>query len=135
LIDELCERLAASGIPDTIQHDDLHDGQVFVQDGAVRVFDWGDAVVSHPFLSMSVALEGVIAWGLDDVQGSEELAPYRAAYLGPFERFASRPELEGALDAALRLGWVSRVVGSDPRLETAAVREARLRMFRRQPIE
>src|SRR5699024_831574 len=29
----LCERLAALGVPETVQHDDLHDGQVFVRDG------------------------------------------------------------------------------------------------------
>jgi hypothetical protein len=135
LIEDLCARLAAYGIPDTIQHDDLHDGQVFLRDGRALVFDWGDAVVSHPFLSMSVPLEGVIAWGLDDVQGSEELDPYRAAYLEPFARYAPRAELEQALDCALRLGWVSRVLASEAGLETPAKREARLRMFRREPVE
>ena len=109
-IEELCARLAASGIPETIQHDDLHDAQVFLRGGRPLFFDWGDACVTHPFLSMSVTLEGVIEWGLDDVEGSEELAPYRAAYLEPFERYAPRRELEDALDAALRLGWISRAL-------------------------
>jgi hypothetical protein len=101
---------AAHGIPETIQHDDLHDAQVFLRDGRPLFFDWGDACVAHPFLSMSVTLEGVIGWGVDDVQGSEDLAPYRAAYLAPFARYAPRPQLEAALDLALRLGWVSRAV-------------------------
>jgi Ser/Thr protein kinase RdoA (MazF antagonist) len=109
-IADLSARLAAFGIPETIQHDDLHDGNVFLRNGSPLVFDWGDACVAHPFLSMSVTLEGLIAWGVDDVEGSEELAPYRAAYLAPFERYAPRAALEEALDLALRLGWVSRVL-------------------------
>ena len=74
-IAELCERLACAGLPETIQHDDLHDGQVFVRDGRYLFFDWGDACVSHPFFSMSVTLEGGLAWGLDDVEGSEDIGP------------------------------------------------------------
>ena len=65
-VTELCEELAAYGIPETIQHDDLHDGQVFVRDGRYLLLDWGDACVSHPFCTLSVTLEGVLAWGLDD---------------------------------------------------------------------
>jgi hypothetical protein len=134
-IADLARRLAAHGIPETIQHDDLHDGQVFLRDGRPLVFDWGDAVVTHPFLTMSVTLEGMIDWGVDDVQGSEPLGPYRDAYLAPFERYAPRTELEEALDVALRLGWVSRLLASDPELETAEARSARLKMFRQEPIE
>ena len=52
----LCRRLADSGIPGTLQHDDLHDANVFVTDGRHRFFDWGDASVAHPFLSLLVPL-------------------------------------------------------------------------------
>src|SRR6478752_6692244 len=81
LVREWCAQLASLGIPETIQHDDLHDGQVFVRDGRYLFFDWGDACVSHPFFSMSVTLEGGLAWGLEDVAGSEDIRPYRDAYL------------------------------------------------------
>jgi Phosphotransferase enzyme family len=110
LIEDLCARLAAFGIPDTIQHDDLHDAQIFLRDGRPVVFDWGDSCVTHPFLSMSVTLEGVIGWGLDDVQGSEDLTAYRDAYLGAFELYPPPDELNEALDVALRLGWASRAL-------------------------
>ena len=135
---ELCEELAAVGIPETIEHDDLHDGQVFVQDGRYLFFDWGDACVAHPFLTLSVTLEGVLAWGLDDVEGSMDVMPFRDAYLVPFAHLASRPELERACAIALRLGWISRALGyhmtpwvNDPAatddLRTAVARM--LRMF------
>ena len=106
----LCEQLASVGIAETIQHDDLHDNNVLTRDGKYVVFDWGDSCVSHPFLTMSVTLEGVIAWGVDDVENSADLQPFRDAYLEPFTAFAPKPELDAALDAALRLGWVCRAL-------------------------
>jgi hypothetical protein len=109
-IAELCERVASPGVPETIQHDDLHDGQIFVRDGRYLFFDWGDACVSHPFFSMSVTLEGQLAWGLDDIEGSEEIAPYRDAYLEPFRGFAAWSELQAAHAIALRLGWICRAL-------------------------
>jgi Phosphotransferase enzyme family len=49
---ELCADLASSGIPDSIQHDDLHQGNVYDHDGRLRVLDWGDSSISHPFVSL-----------------------------------------------------------------------------------
>ena len=73
-----------AGLPETIQHDDLHDAQVFVRDGRYLLLDWGDACVSHPFFTLAVTLDGVISWGVDDVEASEPTEPYRDAYLEPF---------------------------------------------------
>jgi Phosphotransferase enzyme family len=109
---EMCRRLADVGIPETIQHDDLHDGQVFVRNGGYLFFDWGDSCVSHPFFSMSVTLEGVLSWGLDDVEGSVDVTPFREAYLGAFSDYGSRDELEAAHATALRLGWICRAVNT-----------------------
>lgn len=109
-VGEMCDRLSGYGIPETIQHDDLHDGQVFVRDGGYRFFDWGDSCVSHPFFSMAVTLEGQLAWGLDDVEGSEDVRPFRDAYLGPFARHGNRPDLEEAHAIALPLGWICRAL-------------------------
>jgi hypothetical protein len=105
-----CERLAAYGIPETIQHDDFHDGQIFVRDGRYLFFDWGDACVSHPFFTLSVTLEGVLRWGLDDIEDSVDIAPFRDAYLEPFERYAPRDALVAATSIAYRLGWISRAL-------------------------
>jgi len=107
---ELCAQLAAIGVPETIQHDDLHDGQVFVQDGRYLFFDWGDACVSHPFFSLSVTLEGFLSWGPDDVEDSVDVRPFRDAYLEPFTQFAALADLEAAAAAATRLGWVCRAL-------------------------
>jgi len=124
---ELSDALAGYGIHETIQHDDLHDGQVFVKDGRHLLMDWGDACISHPFFTLSVTLEGVIAWGLDDVEGSVDTVPFRDAYLRPFaERYDV--DLAGAAEVAVRLGWACRAVnGHVPGEDKATL--ARLRMF------
>ena len=44
--------LAALGIPETLVHGDLHPGNVARSGDAVVVYDWSDAVVSHPFLDL-----------------------------------------------------------------------------------
>ena len=109
-VKEMCEQLADYDIPETIQHDDLHDGQVFVQDDRYLFFDWGDACVSHPFFTMAVTLEGQLAWGLDDVEGSHDVQPYRDAYLKQFEHDVAPTELIAAHTTALRLGWICRAL-------------------------
>jgi hypothetical protein len=113
LVAERCEELAAYGVRETIQHDDLHDGQVFLGPdpgaGTGLIMDWGDACVSHPFFTLSVTLLGVIAWGVDDIEGSENLDRHLDAYLGPYrERYAG--DLRAAAQLAMRLGWVCRAV-------------------------
>ena len=124
---ELCDELAAYGIDETLQHDDLHDGQIFVREGRLLLMDWGDSCISHPFFTLSVSLEGNIAWGLDDVEGSIDVGPFRDAYLAPFaERYEG--DLVRAVGLALRLGWACRAVnghvpGDNDHTET------RLRMF------
>jgi Phosphotransferase enzyme family len=106
---ELADELATLGINETLQHDDLHDGQVFVHNGTHLVMDWGDACISHPFFTLSVTLEGGIAWGVDDVENSEDTMPYLHAYLAPYaERYDS--DLVAASRLAIRLGWACRAV-------------------------
>ncbi len=135
---EMCEELAALAIPDTIQHDDLHDGQVFVREGGYVVADWADCCVSHPFFTMAVTLEGNLAWGLDDVADSVDVRPFADAYLEPFSAFGQPAELRAALATALRLGWICRAINiqrwassldppdRDTHLDGVAIR---LRMF------
>jgi hypothetical protein len=56
-----CERLAASPVPPSLDHSDLHDYQVFVADGRYAFFDWGDASIGHPFTSLLVILRAAAA--------------------------------------------------------------------------
>ena len=104
--EEMCRELAEDGLPATIQHDDLHDGQVFVRDGSYVVFDWGDSCVSHPLLSLTVTLRSV-AWRLDLEPGGPELRHLRDVYLEPFGR---RPEIA---DLAYCVGTLGRSIAWD----------------------
>jgi Phosphotransferase enzyme family len=101
--EEMCRELAEDGLPATIQHDDLHDGQVFVRDGRYVVFDWGDSCVSHPLLSLTVTLRS-IAWRLDLEPGGPELLRLRDVYLEPFRR---TPDIA---DLAYRVGTLARAI-------------------------
>jgi hypothetical protein len=47
-----CAELAAAGIAESVQHDDLHMGNVAERDGVWRIMDWGDASIAHPFFSL-----------------------------------------------------------------------------------
>ena len=131
LVRDLCAELAASGLPDTLQHDDLHDAQVFVREGRVRVLDWGDACLTHPFLTLAVTLDGVLAWGLDDVERSEDVTPYRDTYLAGWQGVggASHEDLVRASDVARRLGWVCRSVNDPPGPGSLGSLRSRLQMF------
>jgi Phosphotransferase enzyme family len=101
-----CEELAAFGLPETIQHDDLHDGNVFARDGRYLFFDWGDSCVSHPFHSLVVILRA-IAYKHELPPGGPDLLRLRDAYLEPFGRSA---ELAEAAELAWFTGTAGRAV-------------------------
>jgi hypothetical protein len=105
----LCDELAAHELPETIQHDDLHDGNVFVRDGDYVFFDWGDSCVAHPFFTLHVTMR-VLAHNLGVEEGAPELARYRDAYLEPWTSLRPRAELLRALEPADLLGGVARAL-------------------------
>lgn len=94
-INEICARLAAFGIPETLNNGDFHDGNVLLKDGRITFFDWGDATVTHPFVTLRtffVSME--IALELDDyAPPTSEMIALRDRYLERWERFASKEDL------------------------------------------
>ena len=113
-------QLDGSGIAATIQHDDLHGGNVFIGAAGTRFFDWGDSVVAHPFGSMVTTLNSV-AYRLDTTADDARLAPLREAYLEAWIDVLPRPALEEVLELALDLGrvgkagaWARALGGLDP---------------------
>ena len=89
---ERCAALAGS-VPETLEHSDLHIGNVFAREGRILFLDWGDAAVSYPFLSLARA---------DDVW----CPSLRAAYLEPWG-----PGLEDVLELALPVGSFAYAFG------------------------
>jgi hypothetical protein len=101
---ELCTELAAHGVGPSIQHDDLHGWNVYERDGHLRVLDWGDSSVSHPFLSLVVTFRFL--------EENNRLAPtdpwfarLRDAYLEPWG--SGHKE---AFDLAIHVGAFAHII-------------------------
>ena len=100
---DLVAELQVSEIPETIQHDDLHDGQVFARGGGHVIADWGDSCISHPFHTLTVTLRA-LAWRHGLEPGAEPLLRLRDAYLEPYRT----PAPVG--DLAYRTGTLARAL-------------------------
>ena len=102
----LCAELAGYGVPETLNHGDFHDGNIFVRDGRYHFLDWGDSCVSHPFYSLRTVLVSVeLSLGL--AEDAPELDRLRDAYLEPWARYGSREELLAASRLARRLAPIN----------------------------
>jgi hypothetical protein len=101
---ELCTDLATRAIPETIQHDDLHHANLYERDGRLRVLDWGDASIAHPFASLVVTFRF-----LHERSGLPPGHPWftqlRDAYLEPWG-----PGLAGAFALAMVVGGFARAI-------------------------
>jgi hypothetical protein len=101
---DLCNELDARDVPETIQHDDLHMANVYAKGAQLRVLDWGDSSISHPFASLVVTFRF-----LEQVNGLRRDDPWfarlRDAYLEPWGR-----GLVAAFELALRIGAVAHAI-------------------------
>ena len=112
-----CRQLENSPVPVSLDHNDLHTQNVLAGPGGgfaeARFYDWGDAVVSHPFASLLAVgfLRGI------DAATAERL---RDAYLEPFAALAPHADLVRDVELACRVGKVARALswrralGPDP---------------------
>ena len=105
---ELCAEVAAESPGDSIQHDDLHVNGVFVLGDELRVMDWGDASIGHPFASLIVTfrfLERENGLSPDDPW----FARLRDAYLEPWGT-----GLVPAFERAYRIAAFAHAIALDP---------------------
>jgi Ser/Thr protein kinase RdoA (MazF antagonist) len=101
----LCARilsLAASPISETLVHGDLHPGNVQVDGDEVRVFDWSDGAIAHPFVDLAVFLR--------HLPTPAERRRMVDAYLEPWSAGYERAALERAVADAPAVGAVYQVV-------------------------
>jgi hypothetical protein len=100
---ELCDRLAAEHPVHSIQHDDLHMRSLFDDGTSLRVLDWGDASIGHPFASLVTTFRF-----LEEFNGLAPTDPWfgrlRDAYLEPWGR-----GLAGTFELALRVGMIAQL--------------------------
>ncbi len=103
---DFCAQLQQSTVPASIQHDDLHDGNMFASG---RFFDWGDASLAHPFGVLLVSLRAAAdKLGVTDTDPA--LQPLIDAYLDPFADFASPQQLRHEVRLAIHVTKVSRAL-------------------------
>ncbi len=109
-IPRLCDELESlAAVPETLDHNDLHDNNIFVKEGRYQIADWGDCCVTHPFFSMVVVLRSAAhTLGLPD--NAPELDTLYAAYLEPWSAYGTPEQLDAACRAALKLGTLGRVL-------------------------
>lgn len=99
----------AQGAPATIDHQDLHPGNLLGDETGAHPFDWGDAAVGSPFGSILVVLRALPSFAPID-RAAPEVRHLREVYLEPWraEGRLSKPELDRAVALALRLTMVLR---------------------------
>lgn len=104
-----CAELASAGIGPSIQHDDLHDANVLTDGARTVIFDWGDASVTHPFLSLGVILDASASRaGLH--RSDPPIQRLRSAYLEPWTAALAGRALEEAADIGARLSTLTRAL-------------------------
>jgi hypothetical protein len=103
----LCEQLAAYHLPDTLHHDDFHDNNVALTGGRIVFFDWGECGISHPFMSMMIALRVVKLLHHQDTPLLDHL---RDTYLSAWTAYGPLPRLHQAFTLAHRLAYLVRAL-------------------------
>ncbi|MGH3432052.1 MAG: phosphotransferase [Thermocrispum sp.] len=104
--DRWCERLASSPLGGGLDHHDLHPGNILGEPGEPAMFyDWGDAVVAHPFACMLVPLQYVVS-----IADADAVVRLRDEYLRAFDDVAPRDELAQTLDLACRVAKAARTL-------------------------
>ena len=102
-------RLDSAGIAHTIQHDDLHGGNIVVGPAGDRFFDWGDAVIAHPFATLNVTFNSIAHRTARDL-GDPAFDRLRDAYLEAWADVAPREVLLDAVGLARDLGCIGRAL-------------------------
>ena len=115
-LDEWCATLAGSGVPDSVQHDDLHSANVCWTDGvdSARIIDWGDATWGCPLGTMLATMNS-IAYHVGVYEDGQPIVDARVlrvrdAYLEPFTAYADRDDLVRYVDLARRTGCVGKAL-------------------------
>jgi hypothetical protein len=118
---ELCRELAGRGVPETIQHDDLHHANLYAHGSRLRVLDWGDASIAHPFASLVVTFR-FLEERAHLAPGDAWFTCLRDAYLEPWGR-----GLAETFALAMRVGAFARAIAYVR--QRAGLRPAERRLF------
>ncbi len=100
--------LAGSGLPSTLQHNDLHLGNAFRRmDGGITYIDLGDSVWAHPLTTLRIPL-WIMRHRLGLAEDDADLRRARDAGLEPWTDRWDRESLAALLPAADRISCLHR---------------------------
>lgn len=115
-LDSWCAELSASGVPSSVQHDDLHSSNVCWSDSieTMRIIDWGDTSWGCPLATMLATMNSIARHLGVFEEGRPVEDPrvlrVRDAYLEPFTAYADRADLVGWVDLARRTSAVAKAL-------------------------
>ena len=105
----MCRALAEYAVPESLHHNDLHDGNVLIKNGRYQFFDWGDSSIAHPFFSLrTVFVSAEYTFELDE--GDPVFDDLARAYLARWTRFLTEDDLWTAYKLARQLWALSTAV-------------------------
>jgi hypothetical protein len=94
-----------SAIRISVVHTEAHDGNVFIaENGHIRLLDWAEAVVSHPFVGTLLPLRFAVE------RTGRSPGRLRDAYLEPFTSLAPLSELQESFSHGYLLGALVRAL-------------------------
>ena len=117
-VEEAVAALRASPLPTTLQHGDLHPGNVFAVEGSLRIFDFGDSQWAHALEILAVPYGWITR--LTELPWAEALD----AYAGVWADLLERETLEGLLSSAMVTHAVNRSFTWADAIADASVEEA-----------
>jgi hypothetical protein len=103
----LCEELAGLQLPETVCHEEVHDGNILINDNRYIFVDWSDSSFGHPFFTMLVTLRHT-AYRMELDESAPEISRMRDIYLEPWTRYHPSTKLREAFAIAYRLAMIDR---------------------------
>lgn len=124
---DLCQRLAAYGMPQTIHHDDFHEGNIAINpakspsaNDPYIFFDWGECALTHPLCTLLlVQRTAKYLYKADDAMLDRLRDIYLEAWsdVAPFDQLQEMWPLARQLGALHRaLSWHAAAVAAEPAL-------------------
>ncbi len=110
LFAEQVGKLCAIKIPPSIDHGDLHDGNIFFDGETLRFFDWGDASLTHPFISLIVPLRVLGNYLGFEPENHPDLEWARQAYFEPWANIYGEDAVTKTWELVLPIGYFQRAM-------------------------
>jgi hypothetical protein len=115
VVEQAVEALGAAPLPVTLQHGDLHPRNVFVVDGSMRLFDFGDAQWAHALEMLAVP------YGYVTRLTTHPWPAVLSAYADVWSDVIAPADLESLMTPAMvahavnrAFTWLGSIVGAQP---------------------